>query len=71
MTAQVVERTVSHELPKQGVLAEPSEIFSFISEERAADITSIIGCEIQEVEKLPFDLSALNNDGVFINMYPL
>lgn len=35
---------------------------------RSARIAEHLGDKITEVEQLPFDLSALDNDGLFINM---
>jgi len=37
-------------------------------EERAARAAHITGAELEQVEQLPFDLSALNEEGVFINI---
>lgn len=67
MTAQVVERIGDHNLLERGVLTEPPPILRGSAEERAVNVASFIGCEMQEIERLPFDLSALESDGVFVN----
>lgn len=67
MTAQLVERIGNHNLLERGVLTEPLPILRGSAEERAVNVASFIGCEMQEMERLPFDLSALESDGVFIN----